>query len=228
MKREEVDRIASKLEKPSSELADLEADRDVELVLVDAPQSAILSFMAGLNKDSDNYVGVAVDGASPKPDSADNKESSAAKATTELAQYSRGVIGVRQKDAFWNRHYAFTDTNGEESKLAFDSISKEEPADERGPQSTDKEIAHENQKKLAILGRARRIASWEMKADQAVQDSSQGDATRSQDPDQAKLRRAESLDKAEADAENSNWQVLFVLSPDREAEPNAPALKATK
>ena len=238
MKRAEVDRVASKLEKPSSESSESEADGDVDVVLVEAPQATIISFMAGLNKDSENYVGVEVDDSPENPQApkgASKTEGLAKKTNTELGQFSRGIVTGQQKDAFRNRYYAYTEASSEKSKLGFDA--KQEVADEGEPKpapsaarSAGSEVAQDKLKQLATLGRARRVESWEMKGDQSGPGGPSGGAMPSQSFDGSKLRRAESVDRSAQSSdggENANWQVLFVLSPDREEPASAPAEQAT-
>ena len=70
------------------------------MVLVDAPEPTIISCLAGLNQDAENYVGVAVDEPAEIVDRVDANEQLKKKFAVDLRQYNRGIVSQQQKDAF--------------------------------------------------------------------------------------------------------------------------------
>jgi hypothetical protein len=75
-------------------------DAEVDVVLVEAPPTKILSCLADLNQDSANYLSVAVDD-SPSFDKAPAPTAAPAKKIEmDWGKYSRGVVSQQQKDFF--------------------------------------------------------------------------------------------------------------------------------
>jgi len=105
-------------EADSAAVAAAAADNEsnVDVVLVDAPPSAIYSCLEELNRDSTNYAGVAIE------DVPDNQESASTTAPTkklafDLNKYNRGIVPPQQQRLFAGdkdsyRYYAKEDRYG--------------------------------------------------------------------------------------------------------------------
>jgi hypothetical protein len=224
-KQAEAGRAAGRLEMKLSG-----GERDVELVLVEAPRPVIESCLKDLNKDSENYPGVEVDETPVGQDRADAKAilDKDKKVLTDLSRYSRGIVPQQQKESFSNRYYAYSDADKDRSKLDFDPRSGLRVTD-GGQPLQEVELLQRQKKSLDKLGRARRLPSSEIENRPAGKPESGGGAGGPQRvEDLVETRRAQTKLKTPADAEAANLRVLFVFSPERETPSSAPAEKPPK
>lgn len=207
---------------------------DIDAVLVEAPAPAILSCLAGLNKNADDYLGIEVH-AEPQPhDRAAATSSYAKKLADDLSKYSRGIVPQRQKGS--RRGYDDYD------RVDLDSLGERAPSGpargnrfgvEAGGQheKASGETSNPKPPQPEGLGRARRVnvsnservPSDELRASsRAFGGKPQAEAMKSPAPERK-------LDESEKSGDaNELWKVLFVLSPEDVAVPSAPPANRPK
>ena len=231
------DRFArkAKTENPATVEAAGKMDEDESAgyaVLVEAPQTTILSCVAGLNKDLDNYVSLEVDESPTPADRGDKAPAPTKKLTTDLGKFSRGIVSERQKEMVRGGQFYYdrsASENFEKSKLGLgggiDKVGDVKQLTEgidssgRGPEG------------ITNLGRARRIQPSEFEDRTSGESPARGRAYRGPGADDvAKLSRSTQALKSSIVTKNGGqMQALFVVSPeDAAAATSAPAEKSAK
>lgn len=196
-------------------------DAEVDMVLVEAPPTTILSCMSDLNQDSSNYLGVSVD------DSATTDEVSALaapftkKLATDLGKYSRGVVPQRFKDSFARdkaSYYGF-EANGENARegRAFG-----------GGVGGASGIKQEARHLLARdserdRGWARRVTPQGTVSRDGRERSARGEAIAGVEPMSEASKQRAMLRELKTSGDGGRLQVLFVLRPGDESAPSAAA-----
>jgi hypothetical protein len=203
---------------------DAVTDADVEVVLVDAPSSTILSCMDALNKDAANYLGVSVEEPAATKELQEKTASETPlveKLTTDMAKFNRGSM-PQQQDKLARDKFYFSQP-GDDNLLGFSrehrgggglggyggqKIESRSPAAEP---ATD-------------LARARRLQPQTRDGRENLDRSSNIPTAGAAPLTVAKDLREESTElKRSAPADSERMQVLFVLHP---SDAPAPSLKA--
>jgi anti-sigma factor RsiW len=179
-------------------------DAEVDVVLVEAPPTKILSCLADLNQDSANYLSVSVDespsaGKAPAPAAAPAK-----KIEMDLGKYSRGVVSQQQKD-FFSRNKAFYYQQAPDGNYfgagrggALDMAeSIEQEASQR------RQLARDHS---ANEGRAQRVQ-----------------VSKTEDRQAGELRKLGRQLIESSESASENLQVFFVLAPGEEPAASPPA-----
>jgi hypothetical protein len=200
--------------------ADHEESEDV--VLVDAPKSVIVEFLSELKDDEKNYSSIAID------EPVSGKDLSAAngklkkEVALDLGEFNRGVVAQKVKEDASGRYYAY-DLGRERSQSAAPRGGVE------GGQQVRRDEAKQirrNAIEPAGPSRARRLLSFDANRAQVNSPTEQGHASGvPETADESVMPRSASGAPQAAGGENDNLQVLFVVSPEQEAKPTAPAAK---
>ena len=202
------------------------AGDQVEMVLIDAPKPAVLSCLAGLKQDAENYVGVAVDEPAETVDRADADAPLKKKFASDLGQFNRGIVSQKQKDAFGNRYFQRDSAEGERSKSVGGFGRGSIAVENRKSNVNESEMKRLQSIAAENRGRARRLSPSDADGDRPAEPAARSGAVGGPiAPDSLAVRRAaqpESISDGEA---TENLQVLFVLSPDGDAATGAPAEK---
>ena len=82
-------------------------EQSADMILVDAPAQTIESCLAGLNQNSNDYLGIEVDEGPAPRDGANENAATAKKLANDLTRYDRGVIPQRQKDSVNRNEYYY-------------------------------------------------------------------------------------------------------------------------
>ncbi len=216
----ETEQLAeTSVEKPASD--------QVEMVLIDAPQLAVLSCLAGLKQDAENYVGVAVDEPAETVARADADAPLKNKLASDLGQFNRGIVSQKQKDAFGDRYFQRDSAEGERGKsergLGRDSIA----AMKRKSNVNELEMRRLQSIAVENRGRALRISPSDADGDRPAEPAARGGAAGGAiATDSLAVRRAARPEsKSDGGEATDNLQVLFVISPDDDAATGAPAGK---
>jgi anti-sigma factor RsiW len=214
----------------ADQFARTSAGRDADILLVDAPQTKIESCLAGLQRDAENYIGVAVEAPVAGADRADANAPLEKKLASELRRYNRGIVSQLQEDAYrirlnGGRDAAEADQPKVNRELGRDAIAeavRKPPASEperlAGPESAAKE-----------MGRARRLMAFGAEGTRSGESSARGGIAGGPiATDALTMRRAQSELEKLPDSGVNNVRVLFIVSPDRGPTSGAAAKKAAK
>lgn len=228
------DRLAKKVseaQKAADKLADKQStgEQDVDMVLVEAPQSAILSCMAGLRNDTENYAGIEVDQPPTDKDRADTNSESAKKAADNLSGFSRGIVPARQKDLLRNQQYYYhTNTYGGLSNTQRGFEGGLGGANDALKEKVKREPLGRKQASVADQGRARRFVYSDEQSRRGGEADVEREAARSGAEGSSAIAETSPSRqdrKVLAKEEAENMHVLFLVCPDSEA---ATTEKATK
>lgn len=197
----------------------------VDMVLVDAPESAVNSCLADLQKDADNYASVEVEEA-PSLDRAKRQEQLKEKVATGFGQYNRGMIPQQQKENFRNQFYY--QSNEPQQPAKTQAAASAEPVINRQYQLNLQDLRRAQQRAQSSDNRGRalrfsqsNVQNVERSARDSVVSSAETPATQNT-PVPPALQIVEPSTKRLAD---SNLQVLFMLSPAVEPAASTPAEK---
>lgn len=219
------------------------AGKETDVVLVEAPEHTIESFLDVMNKDSVNFVGIDVDDTNQSRDLAAFKAPVKSKSSENLSRFARGAV-PQQKNGVADRHEYFlgkpaTNTNddvagfsggpggapgGAAGRLGAGALAKQKSL---GPESAD-----EKSQVSRALGRARRIQTWDSDAPLFEKQSQRNRSFGGKQIEEAKktpapvraLKEHEKSTKSGA----ANLRVLFLFSPEDAATPSAPPADPTK
>jgi hypothetical protein len=190
-------------EEATAQPADVQSDFDV--VLVEAPPTKIISFMADLNRDDTNYLGVSVDDSAPDDKVPALQGGPTKKISLGLEKYNRGVVSQQQKDYFARNKAMYYQQSPEGAYLG---------AGRGGALDTAKPIEQEENLRQRLArdnyvnqGRAQRVQVPK------TEDRQGG----------GELHKLGRQLKASSGAERENLQVLFVLAPSEEPAASPPA-----
>lgn len=233
--RGEEERVGGKVQPPS------EADKtthqfggrkmpqqedQVDMVLVDAPESAVKSCLAGLQKDAANYAGIEVE-EDAHTDRSKQQALLEKKLAFDLGQYNRGIISQKQKDNFRSQFKSQAAEVQNQAK-AETAVSRKQNAAASADQSVrERDVAQQLARSFAYRGRAVRFSPLDT-TNLALSTDNLPQAPASYDlpvnaPAAPPAQKNTELSDRQA-AEN-NLQVLFMLSPVEEAAASAPAEK---
>jgi hypothetical protein len=216
----------------------------VDMVLVEAPASAIESCLAELNKNSNDFPSIAVN-EDPQPHDRLDAKSIPAKKLAETSnnfrQFSRGNVSASQKDTFDPREYFhsydFDKTNESAGKgPARDAGFGGEAGTISGVEQ-DASSFEKRSDKIQLpseVRRARRIETRGTVNRQAGEPTSAGGrAARIQSSPQApnrplSQRKPTGSAEAKVDGNANDLKVLFVFTPEDSPAPSAPPDTRTK
>jgi hypothetical protein len=195
---------------------------DVELVLVDAPPSTILSCMNELSSDAKNYVGISVDAAMPTDKSGEDETLHENKQLAELRKFSRGVVsGGRDSTSGGALFYDYT-TDHDSARYALPKPYAVSDGFDRGQKEEGLTLSRESN---SNLGRARRLQLHEAVGVENEEASPPAARFGGLSQTDAKDKQQIALDDIAVPAavDRGRMQVLFVIQPSDEP---APSLKA--
>lgn len=232
--RGEEERVGDKVQQPSEteraarEFGSLKTPQQagrVDMVLVDAPESAVKSCLADLQKDADNYAGVEVDDTA-NTDRSKQRPQLEGKAAFDLGQYNRGLIPPQQKANFRNQ-ISFQAV--ERQQLAkTEAAASAEPATNGPTQLNLQELRRAQQRVQSSDNRARALRFLPSNPE-ILQRAARGpEAIGTATPAIQSAATPPTRQIAEPSAKklaDSNLQVLFMLSPAEEAAASTPAEK---
>jgi hypothetical protein len=174
-----------------------EGEENVDVVLVEAPTTAIMSCLSDMNQDYSNYLSLSVDDKStPAASASALKAAISSKLKVDLNKYSRGIVPQQQKDLFARNKSRYYQAPREQA-LAFGAASSEAAGGAGGEAKDLPPLAAEN---FSNRGRAQRFQL--SKAEPQQLDD---------------LRRLSNQQKSPGPSPNENLQVLFVLTPGDDA-----------
>ena len=222
-KETDADHLADK-----SALQPADGEAEVDVVLVDAPKPAIVSCLAGLKQDEVNFVGVEVDQPTASVDRSDAKSPVENKLGFDLGQYGRGVVSQQQKDSFRGRYNYRGAAEMERAKLDRGLVRNLNAVEDRKQQLSEPEQLRRQVRAAEGRGQARRITLSETNGVVESKAAARGAAGGPLAGESRAMRQAPSDQLAPAGGAGDNVQVLFVISPDRDAATGAPTKKAAK
>lgn len=199
---------------------------EVDMVLVDAPESAVKSCLAGLQKDADNYAGVEVE-ETADTDRSKQRAQLEKKLAFDLGQYNRGMVPQKQKDNFRNQFYYRRTEVRDEAEL--ETAATREPVAVASPTQNLSELERVQRRARSPDNRGRAVrfslSNTEnlQRAADNLQQASVGERRSANAPAATPARDGEKL--SEGPAAENNLQVLFMLSPAEEAAASTPAEK---
>lgn len=226
-------RLEPQIASPPADVADATAegeadadDDDVEVVLVDAPSSTIFSCMDALNKDSANYLGVAVEDPSDSEEPAAVDSPQTKKITSDMTKFNRGSIPQQQDKSLHERFYYFQSGDGNELRFGGEQRVGGGYGGALGEYGGgQKEEARSLGTKTATdLARARRLQPQKL-ADRVHQGQSSSGPAAGFEPTIDATSQHEKVIKLKTPSQTNpeRMQVLFVLRPD---DTPPPSLKA--
>ena len=179
-------------------------DAEVDVVLVEAPPTKIISCLADLNQDYANYLSVSVDDSSSADKAPAPAAAQAKKMGMDLGKYNRGVVSQQQKDFFSRnkaRYYQQSPEGAHSGAGSGGAIELAEPIEQ-------KELQHQRLAggNYAKQGRAQRVV-----------------VSKTEDPQTDELRRLGRQLKESSKSDTENLQVFFVLAPSEEPAASPPA-----
>ncbi len=202
-----------------------QANEPVDMVLVDAPESAVKSCLADLKKDADNYAGVEVE-ETPNAGRAKQQEQLKEKVGTGLGQYNRGMIPQQQKENFRNQ-LSYQGVEGQERAKA-EGAASIEPANGAPSQLNLQELRRVQQRAQLSDNRGRALRVSQFNAED-LQRAARGQETIGAVmslPQNASAPPAQQIaEPATKKLADGNLQVLFMLSPAVEPAASTPAEK---
>jgi hypothetical protein len=201
---------------------------EVDMVLVDAPESAVKSCLADLQKDADNYASVEVE-VTPSLDRAKQQkqlEEKEEKVVTGLGQFNRGMIPQQQKENFRNQFYY--QSNAQQQLAKSEAAASTEPVINKQYQLNLQDLRRAQQRTQSSDNRGRALRFSQSNADNLPLATSGPMATKAGTPANQSVPLPPAQQNAEPPATklaDSNLQVLFMLSPAEEAAASPPAEK---
>jgi hypothetical protein len=205
----------------------------VEAVLVEAPEATIMSCLDSLNKDDENYLGLAVENVQASDGQVvangalgrEARAKAAPAADWAWTRYNRGVV-PQDKQAAPQDRYSHGD---EQQSFGGGRLGGRAEAIQELEQlkETELSLARKNLSE-AKNGRAVRLQTWGVKTRDSDAEPARADGTSapaSRAPAPTRRDELERSLRATAAAEGDNLQVLFLLQPDESAAPS-PRAKA--
>jgi anti-sigma factor RsiW len=192
-----------------------------QMVLVEAPAPAIESFLAGLNKNSNDFLSITV---REQPQSldrfdADSTTKKLSETTNGLSRFSRGSTATAQKDAIDPRYYFHE----------YDFDEQNEPAANGSPRGGSFGHEADNKKQAPPdIRRARRIEPWAIENPQPGEvASATGHAVPTQSSAQTTnqpMSQGNSIvsAKTKAGSNTNDLKVLFVITSEETSTPTPP------
>ena len=213
----------------------LAREQGADMVLVDAPVHTVESCLAGLNQNSNDYLGVEVDEGPAPRDGTNENAATAKKLANDLTRYDRGVIPQRQKDSVKrNEYYYHLDLPGERPSAGssrnrpFGDMSSVQQKTEGAKPAAS---ADHKMQKVENGGRALRLQSSNadkfQAGEQAVRSGGFGFGGQAADESPKKATSEPKL-RVKTKSETDYLRVLFVLTPEDNPPSSAPSENRSK
>ncbi len=134
------------------------AGGNMDVLLVDAPEPAVVSCLATLQRDSTNYVGVEVDQPPASRERADAKAPLQKKLAVDLGQFNRGVVSEKQKILDRDQYLFYYEADKYYGARAGKLQDRFRASYDRRPQQESSQQSPEQSARTDDRGRARRIS----------------------------------------------------------------------
>lgn len=201
---------------------------EVDMVLVDAPESAVKACLADLQKDADNYASVEIE-ETPSEDRAKQQkqlEEKKEKVATGFGQYNRGMIPQQQKENFRNQFYY--QSNAQQQLAKTEEAASAEAIGRASNQLNLQDLRRAQQRAQSTdnRGRAMRFSQSNVQnAERSARNSLTGSAETSATQNNPVPPTQQNAEPPATKLADSNLQVLFMLSPAEESAASPPAEK---